>query len=145
MKQYEIFYILYLFLIFISSIKGQDDCNTCTIIATSCTGTGCNPNCRSKYRDSGIICKFCNFNGKNFYEIDDSDVCTVKSNCGASQKIVHESNECVNLCPTNSYKMGDYCYYTQPTNTECDTVNNCNCLYKYYINNNNKEEYICHI
>ena len=77
MKQYEIFYILYLFLIFISSIKGQDDCNTCTITATSCTG--CNSNYRSKYRDSGIICKFCNFNGENFYEIDDSDVCTSKN------------------------------------------------------------------
>ena len=37
MKQYEIFYILYLFLISIFSIKGQGDCNTFTITATSCT------------------------------------------------------------------------------------------------------------
>ena len=149
MKRYEIIFVLLIIVFLISFVKGDtpncDDCETKS--ATSCSGSSCDPNCRPKFSYSNFICKYCNFEGKNFYSISDG-TCGPKDNCEENEKIIYGSNECVSYCDTNSYKMGDYCYYENPSNDniQCDSSNkNCHCKYKYYITKSsiNQEEYHC--
>ena len=81
----------------------------------TCSGTSCNANCRPKFSYGSITCYYCNFDGESFYQIDVDGNCIPKTACDGTEKIVYGSNECVSSCDSNSYKMGDYCYYDVPT------------------------------
>ena len=146
MKQKTINFKAIFFILFIQFfslyIKCEEhDCSSCTLTENICTN--CNINCKSKLFDS-IGCKYCNFNGEDFYKIE-GDNCNPKSQCEDGEKIVFKSNECVSGC-SNFFEMGDYCYYSAPTNSQCDDSNKrCHCLYKYYITTtiDSKKEYHC--
>ena len=147
MKLYNIAFFL---LLFIPSIKNQN-CDGCVRSSTSCSpnpdGGTCAPNCRPKLADPNIGCKFCDFeaSGHYFYSIDESGNCITKEACGNNEKIVSQSKECVSQTNANCYKLGDYCYLTQPLNSECDTYKQCICQYNYYITTLNSQikEYHC--
>ena len=148
MKLCELFMLLYFIILLFPLINATNDCTGCNSnSAISCSGLSCSANCRPKFSYDSITCYYCNFNGENFYQINTVDgSCEPKENCGNSEKIIYGSNECVSNCDTNSYKIGDYCYYSQPSgpNIECDTISKiCRCKYKYYRTNTNKEEYHC--
>ena len=149
MKPYEIFIILLFLVLHFPLIKATgDECNGCdtntAILCSASSGSSCNSNCRPKFTSSSITCYLCNFSGQNFYKINDDGTCTPKATCDSNEKIVHGSNECVSSCDSNSYKMGDYCYLNMPSNSDCDTTSKiCTCKYKYYITDDNKQEYHC--
>ena len=150
MKQYEIFFTIFLLSFLFQNIKSQNECDGCdSKTATSCsssTGSSCNSYCRPKYFSGELKCIYCNFNGENFYKIN-TLTCTpiAITDCGDGKKIVQTINECVSRCDINFFELGDYCYISQPANTECNINNECHCKYKFYKTNdgNNKQNHIC--
>ena len=144
MKLNKIYTFLLFFILCFPFIKSAGECDGCNSkTATSCSGDSCNANCRPKFSYGSITCYLCNFAGENFYQITAGDQCIPKASCDTGEKIVHGSNECVSSCDSNSYKMGDYCYHDAPPGSSCDASKECTCQYKYYITNDNKQEYHC--
>jgi len=151
MKQYEIFFITFLLLFLFQNIKSENECDGCDIkTATSCSsssGASCSVYCRPKYISGVLKCIFCDFHGENFYEIiTPGETCNPIeiTDCQNPKKIVQTIGECVSVCDTNFYEMGDYCYISQPENTECNIYKECHCKYKFYkTNNNGKEKHVC--
>ena len=144
MKLNKIYTFLLFFILCFPLIKSTGECDGCNSNSvTKCLGDSCNANCRPKFSYGSITCYLCNFAGENFYQITADDQCVPKTSCDASEKIVHGSNECVSSCDSNSYKMGDYCYHDAPPGSSCDASKECTCQYKYYITNDNKQEYHC--
>ena len=132
---YSISYFLILFLFM--GCQCSDDCSNCQINNGICTN--CDNNCKSNIINS--ICKYCNLEEKLYYLINDG-TCLPQDSC-TTNYIVFETKECVNSCG-NKYKMGHYCYYQCPENSNSNALNDCKCIYKYHVEeNNSKQEYIC--
>ena len=132
---YSIFYFLILFLFM--SCQCSEDCSYCQIQNGICTN--CNDNCKPNMINN--ICIYCNLNENDYYLINMDGTCSPKTSC--DNCIVFGTKECVDSCGSK-YKMGDYCYYQCPENSNPIGPNECKCIYKYYKEENNpKQLYIC--
>ena len=65
------------------------------------------------------------------------NICYEKNDLKLKKLQIQYTNEFIDNCPKNYYKFNKMCYYGScPINTEYnETIKECQCLYKYYNNN----------
>ena len=100
----------------------------------------CQENCPSG-SESIAGTNFCKSN--NLWCLDEFGNIINENDCPADYiLIVKETNECVQSCPENTYNFNNYCYYTCPENSgKNNTI--CDCLYYYYLDENNSNNKVC--
>ena len=132
-KKIEYFLLLFFLQISFLSIKCQK-CEGCTYskIDNTTHGENCE-NCRHYHatEDSTYDCNT-NSNNYQFYIIYDNQSCQYKDKC--DNKVIFETNECVGHCPSDSFELGDYCYYKIHDEMEEITespLRTLKCKYKY--------------
>ena len=152
MKKNHIFIYTYYLIIqicFFININCNIFCDSyhCNNNGISCTNTlnrKCHANCRPSIVNNNNGCYFCK-NIVKYYQIT-SEQCEIKSKC--DNKVVYESNECVDNCGNDYYELGDYCYKECPKNsveiTTSEYNKKCKCS-NYYYNEiiNGKNHSIC--
>ena len=67
-------------------------------------------NCRHYHNTENLTYK-CEGNNEEykFYTIYMNESCQYKEKC--DNKVINETKECVGHCPSDTYELGDYCYY----------------------------------
>ena len=122
-------------MLLITFIKAQStDCSNCLYLKGSGYSSECSnsPNCKAYHMSTSNRTIDC---GEivSFYIIYQNGTCENKTSVGCSKKVISETLECVDNCPSDTWELGDYCYYTLSNTMEGTELpfRTCKCIYNY--------------
>ncbi len=124
----------------------DNTCSTCTYDKSSIySAEGDCINCRPYHGNSKMY--DCGANLK-FYKIFENGTCINRDSNGCNLKVIHETGECVDKCPGDTWELGDYCYYNLGDTMKEEAsipFKTCKCKRKYNITKDigQRTKYIC--
>ena len=135
----RIYFFFLIYFLFNSNIN-CNECSGCDKSGNLCkhhdeSTESCPSNCM--YDIEKKDCFPCDGIERGGYYIFDGDGCSKAESCS---KIIYNTFQCVNECPDSYYSFGKYCYQSCSGNMkEKDGTNECECVDKYYIDDNSQE------